>query len=261
MGLIWDSLTVVATQLVFFTIGWIFFVKKLFKDYELRQAFRAAGLLHQLHPLLHHVRAHHLRNHRPFWSLLRATSIGCYLSTPCSSWSLSSLHSTSSIQPFPLSGKFPPIGISPLCFVAWLIYIVIFWRIGDSFPIHNPKHGVLSVETCVSRVGVVGVTVMALLSGFGAVNYPYTSMAVFARKVTEHDVAQIERKLLQTMEMAVAKKKRIAVAQKELFKQEAAQRSTEAAQSGWWKKFSVTSSSRRTVNENVPQLKQGRFRE
>ena len=36
MGLLSDSLTVLATQLVFFLIGWIFFVKKLFKDYELR---------------------------------------------------------------------------------------------------------------------------------------------------------------------------------------------------------------------------------
>ena len=39
MGLLADSLTVLATQLVFFVIGWIFFVKKLFKDYELRHIF------------------------------------------------------------------------------------------------------------------------------------------------------------------------------------------------------------------------------
>ena len=50
------------------------------------------------------------------------------------------------------------------------------------------QHGVLSVETCISRVGVIGVTVMALLSGFGAVSYPYTSMAMFMRSVSASDV-------------------------------------------------------------------------
>ena len=39
MGLFSDTMTVLGTQLVFFIIGWIFFVKKLFKDYELRHIF------------------------------------------------------------------------------------------------------------------------------------------------------------------------------------------------------------------------------
>ena len=39
-----------------------------------------------------------------------------------------------------------------------------------------------------SRVGVVGVTLMAILSGFGAVNCPYTYMDYFARIVTSLDV-------------------------------------------------------------------------
>ena len=57
---------------------------------------------------------------------------------------------------------------------------------------------------------------MALLSGFGAVNYPYTSMAMFMRSVSASDVYQLEKKLLQTFEMVVAKKKRIALANQEI---------------------------------------------
>jgi hypothetical protein len=57
---------------------------------------------------------------------------------------------------------------------------------------------------------------MALLSGFGAVNYPYTSMAMFMRSVTASDVVGIEKKLMQNMEMVVTKKKRVAFAEREL---------------------------------------------
>lgn len=85
---------------------------------------------------------------------------------------------------------------------------------GDPFPILSPKKGLLSIEQGVSRIGVIGVTVMALLSGFGAVNYPYTSMAYFMRPVSYADVLAIEKRLLQTMDMIVAKKKRIAISKR-----------------------------------------------
>ena len=43
-----------------------------------------------------------------------------------------------------------------LSLITWCLFIFIFWKIGDPFPIHNPKHGMLGVETMVSRVGVIG---------------------------------------------------------------------------------------------------------
>lgn len=56
---------------------------------------------------------------------------------------------------------------------------------------------------------------MAILSGFGAVNCPYTYMAYFMRHVTDADIQAIERKLTQTMDIIVSKKKRIALAKRQ----------------------------------------------
>ncbi|KAJ1963391.1 hypothetical protein IWQ62_003230 [Dispira parvispora] len=49
-----------------------------------------------------------------------------------------------------------------------------------------------------ARVGVFGVTLMAILSGFGAVNSPYTTLFVFVRQVTAAQIQTVERKLTQT---------------------------------------------------------------
>jgi hypothetical protein len=68
-----------------------------------------------------------------------------------------------------------------MTFVVWLFMFFLFWKIGDPFPITSPNHGILSIEQCISRVGVIGVTVMAFLSGFGAVNCPYTYMSYFVK--------------------------------------------------------------------------------
>lgn len=98
-----------------------------------------------------------------------------------------------------------------MTWLSWFIYLYFFWRIGDSFPLLSVSKGTFTIEQAVSRIGVVGVTVMAVLSGFGAVNYPYTSMKVFIRPVLQADILNTERKLMQTMDMILVKKKRIAL--------------------------------------------------
>lgn len=98
---------------------------------------------------------------------------------------------------------------------VWVLFLYGFWRVGDPFPLLSVSHGVFTIEQAVSRIGVIGVTVMAILSGFGAVNYPYTSMAYFIRPVSQNDILTVERRLTLTMDMILAKKKRIAIYRKE----------------------------------------------
>ncbi|OQR73010.1 Golgi pH regulator-like [Tropilaelaps mercedesae] len=136
-----------------------------------------------------------------------------------------------------------------LMLTAYLTFLFAFWKVGDSFPIHNPKHGMFDMEQVISRVGVIGVTVMALLSGFGAVNYPYTSMAYFMRPVSPNDVASLEKKLIQTMQMIAKKKKRIVLGLKS---QAAASRSF----SGLWDAIRNLSTTPAGQSENIGQLRQ-----
>lgn len=57
---------------------------------------------------------------------------------------------------------------------------------------------------------------MAILSGFGAVNFPFTNMSYFIHPVTQNDVINTERRLMQTMDMILVKKKRIALERKRI---------------------------------------------
>lgn len=95
---------------------------------------------------------------------------------------------------------------------VWAAFILLFWKIGNPFPISSPKHGMLSIEHQISRVGIIGVTLIAMLSGFGAVNYPYLSMTIFTTSVSPVDTATAEKRLLQTYDKIVTKKKQIAAA-------------------------------------------------
>jgi len=61
----------------------------------------------------------------------------------------------------------------------------------------------------ISRLGVLGVTALAVTSGFGAVNCPRGYLIYFLRPIDTKDIQQQERRLAKTLEMICAKKKRI----------------------------------------------------
>jgi len=106
--------------------------------------------------------------------------------------------------------KFPKVGY-PIGLIIYLTFLTCFWKIGDPFPITNPKHGIFSIEQLMSRIGVIGVTLMAFLSGFGSVNFPYSNTTYFRRTVKPKDIESLERKLMQTYEIIISKEKRLLV--------------------------------------------------
>jgi len=86
-------------------------------------------------------------------------------------------------------------------------WLWLFWRFGTPFPLQVTGW----IEPVISRVGILGVTMMAILSGFGAVNSPYTYSSYFLREVSEADIKIIEKKLLNTHNVIISKKRRIAM--------------------------------------------------
>ena len=97
---------------------------------------------------------------------------------------------------------------------------------------------------------------MACLSGFGAVNYPYTSMAFFMRPVSDKDVVGIEKKLFHTYDMILAKKRRLCLARREITNSARAARSAEENErSGLWGMMKrVTSAVASGTSANLAQL-------
>lgn len=216
MSFIVDSCIMVFLQALFFGGGWLFFLKILYKNYEVHHSgvllvfsttfslsctmfvliiFEIIGILDTSSRYFH-------------WKLqlfvilfLLIVILPAYIA----------FFVLSNLRLVPPKGHVRVM----LTFVSWCVFLYFFWKIGDPFPILSPKHGILSIEQCIGRVGIIGVTLMAILSGFGAVNYPYTSMFCFIRHVTDAEIQGIEKRLMQTMDMIMNKKRRIALAKRE----------------------------------------------
>ena len=212
MSFFFDSCVMFTTQVVFFIFGWIFLIVQLFKDYDCRQrtvqvifstTFSLSCTMFEL--IIFEILNVLDQSSRTFhWRLnlcIILFLIVCLVPFCIAYFTVCNIGLLKNASIFFAS-------------VIWFTFIYFFWKIGDPFPILSPQHGIFSIEQVISRVGVIGVTAMALLSGFGAVNCPYNYSSYFLRHVTVEDIVAMEKKLIQTNDMIINKKKRIAIAKR-----------------------------------------------
>lgn len=205
-------------QILFFCGGLVFFVKQLFKNYEIKHisiqlifSFTFALSLTLFELIIFEIAGVLESSSRFFHWRLVLVAILVMVVAVIPYHIAHSLISNIRIVPTRYSNA--------LTMILWLGYLYCFWRIGDPFPLLSVNRGIFTIEQGVSRIGVVGVTVMAILSGFGAVNFPFTNMNYFIHPVTQNDVLMTERRLLQTTDMILAKKKRMALERRNRQKQ------------------------------------------
>ncbi|KAJ2780942.1 hypothetical protein GGI15_003371 [Coemansia interrupta] len=99
--------------------------------------------------------------------------------------------------------------------VLWAIFFYAFWSLGMYLPLDSFSRireatttaDMLSIEPVTARVGVIGVALMAVLSGFGAVNSPYRQLFVFVHKVSPVQLEGMRRQLHYSLELLADKKK------------------------------------------------------
>ncbi|KAI9182990.1 hypothetical protein H9P43_003906 [Blastocladiella emersonii ATCC 22665] len=97
--------------------------------------------------------------------------------------------------------------------VTYLAFLYAFYKVGTWFPIHSTAQEAGWLDAWMGRVGVIGVTLMAVLSGFGAINSPYTTMSYFMQSVNDADIKTAERNFVHALDTLMNKKKRLAAAQ------------------------------------------------
>lgn len=106
-----------------------------------------------------------------------------------------------------------------LAFGTWLL---IFWFIGHGFLGLNLRDSndvhVLSspslrhnnfLEGCLERIGIIGISLMASLSGFAAISAPWQTFGVKQRLITDADISRKQAGLDATEDMLMAKRSRL----------------------------------------------------
>lgn len=71
-----------------------------------------------------------------------------------------------------------------LLVVVFTVYLWCFYKIGSIFPVidQSVKISFFSIEQGISRIGIIGVTLLALISGYGSVSGP--ASYIFVRQIS-----------------------------------------------------------------------------
>lgn len=211
-----DEVVILLSQALFFSFGWFFFRRKLFKDYEVKNMVVQIlfASIFTLSCTMFELIIFEIVNFLD--KSLRAFNFKMNLYAML----LNIIFILPFYQFYLLLRNYGADLRKAIFFAAVLLFVFVYslFRIGDNFPVlptseaSQTYFGYISKEVAISRVGVVGVTVMAILSGFGAVNCPYTYLSIFLRKVSKSDIDRYVRQYCKLLDTIATKKRRLALA-------------------------------------------------
>lgn len=118
-----------------------------------------------------------------------------------------------SYRAFASSGAFWAQRALVLSAACYAVFLYLFWRLGRNLNLPGPT---LSIGQAISRLGVLGTWFISILSGYAAVDFPYSYLSLFIRPVEAGEIAAMEEQYRQALEVCAEKKKRILLIQQEI---------------------------------------------
>jgi len=208
-SLLYSGIILLTLFIIYYIIGHLFFENKLYTDYEVKNnlvrvlfslVFAGSCSLFEL-VIFEITDILSLSSRRFYWKLVIYFMLGL-VSFVIPFYQSYTLCAFSKIRRIRLT----------FTIILFLLYLLIFWRISIYFPIYSKYASPKDINTLtegIGRVGIFGVTFMAILSAFGAVNSPYTTLSIFLKPITKNDINVAERKYQKTMENILMKKRRL----------------------------------------------------
>lgn len=90
---------------------------------------------------------------------------------------------------------------------GYVLFLLAFWGLGVLLPQQaDVSTGTSLFQACLDRLGITGVTLMALLSGFASVSAIWHTFGPKARPVTDNDINRKQTGLEATLDMVAEKK-------------------------------------------------------